>query len=232
LTSQSRIDPALSLRSATDEAGHQSFLMPPNSCLTLFLIAALAQLPGLALAANGIFSFVDDDGVEHLSNIPDDRRYRLVLADRFEPARAALRAPRGVLALPYHQRPFHDSVQRASLDTGIDAALLHAVITVESGYNQAAVSPKGAAGLMQLMPGTARRYGTSDPLDPRENIRAGASYLRDLLAMFDNNLELALAAYNAGENAVIRHGRRLPPYTETQRYVPLVVAHYRRLGGR
>lgn len=230
--SQPRIDPARSLSSATDEAGHQSFLMPPSAYRTLILIAALAQMPGLALAENGIFGFVDDDGVEHLSNIPDDRRYRLVMADRFEAARAALRVPRGVLALPYHQRPFHDSVQRASLDTGIDAALLHAVITVESGYNQAAVSPKGAAGLMQLMPGTARRYGTSDPLDPRENIRAGASYLRDLLIMFDNNLELALAAYNAGENAVIRHGHRLPPYTETQRYVPLVVAHYRRLGGR
>lgn len=213
-------------------ANHQSFLMTPSSCLAFVLIAALAQTPGLALAASGIFGFVDEDGVEHLSNIPDDRRYRLVLADRFEPARTALRAPRGVLALPYNQRPFHDSVLSASLDTGIDAALLHAVITVESGYNHTAVSPKGATGLMQLMPGTARRYGTANLLDPRENIRAGASYLRDLLAMFDNNLELALAAYNAGENAVIRHGRRLPPYSETQHYVPLVVAHYRRLGGR
>ncbi len=207
--------------------------MPPSCRLAfVMIIATLAQAPGQALAAGGIFGFVDDDGVEHLSNIPNDRRYRLVLADRFEPARAALRTPRGVLALPYQQRPFHDSIQRASLDTGIDAALLHAVITVESGYNQAAVSPKGATGLMQLMPGTARRYGIANLLDPNENIHAGASYLRDLLFMFDNNLELALAAYNAGENAVIRHGRRLPPYTETQRYVPLVVAHYRRLGGR
>ena len=140
-------------------------------------------------------------------------------------------APRGVLALPYGQRPFHDSVMRASSESGVDAKLLHAVITVESGYNQTAVSPKGATGLMQLMPATARRYGKFNLLDANENIRAGASYLRDLLAMFDNNLELALAAYNAGENAVIRHGRRLPPYAETQRYVPLVVAHYRRMQG-
>lgn len=206
--------------------------MSPSCRLALVLIAALPLAPGLTLAAGGIFGFVDDDGVAHLSNIPDDRRYRLVLADRFEPARAALRAPRGILALPYHQRPFHDSIQRASLDTGIDAALLHAVITVESGYNQTAVSPKGASGLMQLMPGTARRYGNINPLNPSENIHAGARYLRDLLVMFDNNLELALAAYNAGENTVIRYGHRLPPYTETQRYVPLVVAHYRRLGGR
>lgn len=201
-------------------------LQPALFCLTL---AALVPLQAQALGS--IFGFVDDDGVEHLSNIPDDKRYRLVLADRFEPARAALRAPRGVLALPYGQRPFHDSVLRASNDTGVDARLLHAVITVESGYNQGAVSPKGATGLMQLLPGTAKRYGTVNLLDPGENIRAGARYLRDLLALFDNNLELALAAYNAGENAVIRHGHRLPPYAETRRYVPLVVAHYRRMQG-
>lgn len=196
----------------------------------LFCLAIAAATP--ALAAGGIFGFVDEDGVEHLSNIPDDRRYRLILADRFEPARAALRAPRGVLALPFGERPFHDAVLRASSDTGVDAALLHAVITVESGYNRGAVSPKGATGLMQLLPATASRYGTVNLLDPGENIRAGARYLRDLLALFDNNLELALAAYNAGEGAVIRYGRRLPPYAETRRYVPLVVAHYRRLGGR
>jgi len=198
----------------------------------LICLAVATLVPLQTLAASGIFGFVDDDGVEHLSNVPDDKRYRLVLADRFEPARTALRAPRGVFALPYGQRPFHDSVMRASSDTGVDAKLLHAVISVESGYNQGAVSPKGATGLMQLLPSTARRYGTVNLLDPADNIRAGARYLRDLLAMFDNNIELALAAYNAGENAVIRYGRRLPPYAETRRYVPLVVAHYQRMGGR
>ena len=192
-----------------------------------FAIASLAPVD--CLAAGGIFSFIDNDGVEHITNIPNDRRYRLVLADRLEPAVAALRAPRGVLALPLGERPFHDSVMRASSATGIDAALLHAVITVESGYNQAAVSPKGATGLMQLLPTTARHYGTVNLLDPGENIGAGARYLHYLLGLFDNNLELALAAYNAGEGAVIRHGRRLPPYAETRRYVPLVVAHYQRL---
>lgn len=199
---------------------------------TLLCLALSALTSAQATVPSGIFSFVDDDGVEHISNIPDDKRYKLVLADRFEPARAALRAPKGVLALPFGQRPFHDSVLRASSDTGVDAALLHAVITVESGYNQSAVSPKGATGLMQLLPTTAKRYGTVNLLDPGENIKAGARYLRDLLTMFDNNLELALAAYNAGENAIIRHGRRIPPYAETKRYVPLVVAHYQRLGGR
>jgi len=201
-------------------------LRPALLCLAVTVLA-----PQHAQAVSGIFGYIDDDGIEHLSNIPNDKRFQLVLADRFEPATTALRAPRGVFALPYEQRPFNDSIMRASNDTGVDAKLLHAVITVESGYNQGAVSPKGATGLMQLLPTTARRYGTVNLLDPNENIRAGASYLRDLLAMFNNNLELALAAYNAGENAVIRHGRRLPPYAETRRYVPLVLAHYHRMGG-
>lgn len=201
--------------------------MPLRPALLCLLLVATFPVR----AGGGIFGFVDDEGVEHLSNIPDDRRYRLLLADRFEPAQTALRAPRGVLALPFGERPFHDSVLRASSATGIDAALLHAVITVESGYQAGAVSAKGATGLMQLLPGTARRYGTVNLLDPAENIGAGARYLRDLLRLFDNNLELALAAYNAGENAVIRHGRRLPPYAETRRYVPLVLAHYQKLGG-
>lgn len=193
-------------------------------------LALLAFLAWTACAqASGIFAFTDDEGVEHLSNVPDDRRYRLVWRDGGE-ARAPLGRPgKGLLALPPSRRPFHAEIHRASQDTGLDAALLHAVVTVESGYNQAAVSPKGARGLMQLMPATARRYGTGNPLDPAENVRAGARYLRDLLALFDNNLELALAAYNAGENAVLRHGRKLPPYAETRRYVPMVVAHYNQL---
>ena len=203
----------------------------PASLRATLLCLALVIIAPVSMAASGIFSFVDENGVEHISNIPDDKRYRPILADRFEPARTALRTPRGVLTLPFNERPFHNSVLRASSATGIDAALLHAVITVESGYNQSAISPKGATGLMQLLPATAHRYGTDNLLDPGENIGAGARYLRHLLTLFDNNLELALAAYNAGEGAVIRHGRRLPPYTETQRYVPLVVAHYRRLGG-
>lgn len=184
---------------------------------------------GPAGAAEGIFGYVDEQGVEHLSNIPDDARYRLLLPDRLAPALAALRQPRGVHALPPEQRPFHEQILQASQSTGIDSALLHAVITVESGYRANAVSNKGATGLMQLLPGTARRYGTDNPLDPGANVTAGARYLRDLLKLFDNDLELALAAYNAGENAVIRHGRRLPPYAETRRYVPLVLAHYQKL---
>jgi soluble lytic murein transglycosylase-like protein len=109
----------------------------------------------------------------------------------------------------------------------IDPELLKAVITVESRYDPRALSPKGAIGLMQLLPSTAKRFGARDPYLPHQNILAGASYLKWLMAMFAGDLELVLAAYNAGENAVLKAGRKIPPYPETQAYVPRVLAHLR-----
>ena len=103
--------------------------------------------------------------------------------------------------------------------------LLHAVISVESGYDAKAVSRKGAQGLMQLMPQTAQRFGVRNALDPFENVRGGALYLKWLLDYFDGNLKLALAAYNAGENEVVRAGYKIPPIRETLDYVPKVLAH-------
>ncbi|WP_418939805.1 lytic transglycosylase domain-containing protein [Paraburkholderia bryophila] len=107
----------------------------------------------------------------------------------------------------------------------LDSALLMAVIDVESGGNPQAVSPKGATGLMQLMPATGARLGASDLFDPRQNIAAGARYLKALIAQF-GNLPLALAAYNAGEGAVQKYGGQIPPYVETMNYVPRVMARY------
>ncbi|ASL46603.1 Soluble lytic murein transglycosylase [Burkholderia sp. AD24] len=107
----------------------------------------------------------------------------------------------------------------------LDSALLMAVIDVESGGNPQAVSPKGATGLMQLMPATGARLGASDLFDPRQNIAAGARYLKALIGQF-GNLPLALAAYNAGEGAVQKYGGQMPPYVETMNYVPRVVARY------
>lgn len=104
--------------------------------------------------------------------------------------------------------------------------LLHAVIMAESAYDSKAVSRAGAEGLMQLIPATAERYGVTDSFDPKQNVDAGARYLRDLLKMFNFNLNLALAGYNAGENAVIRHGNQIPPYEETQKYVRKVLGYY------
>jgi soluble lytic murein transglycosylase-like protein len=105
--------------------------------------------------------------------------------------------------------------------------LLHAVITAESAYDPTAVSIAGAVGLMQLMPETARRYGVKDRRDPYENIHGGSRYLRDLLDMFNNDMTLAVAAYNAGENAVVKYGNHVPPFPETRNYVKKVISYYK-----
>lgn len=115
-------------------------------------------------------------------------------------------------------------VENVSKKHGLPNWLIAAVIHAESLYNPHAVSRAGAVGLMQLMPGTAARYGVYDRKNPEQNVEAGVRYLNDLLAMFDNNLDLALAAYNAGENAVRKYGNRIPPYKETRNYVQKVKA--------
>ncbi|MFM0317017.1 lytic transglycosylase domain-containing protein [Paraburkholderia nemoris] len=118
-------------------------------------------------------------------------------------------------------------IVEAARAADLDSALLMAVIDVESGGNPQAVSPKGATGLMQLMPGTGARHGASDLFDPRQNITAGARYLKQLMRQF-GDLQLVLAAYNAGEGAVQKYGGQIPPYTETMSYVPKVIARYMR----
>lgn len=118
-------------------------------------------------------------------------------------------------------------VQEAGLRYGVDPCLVVAVMSQESGYRRNAVSPKGASGYMQLMPDTARRLGVSDIFDPRQNVHAGTRYLRMLLERFGGSVELALAGYNAGEGAVERYGRRIPPFAETQNYVRLISTKYR-----
>jgi soluble lytic murein transglycosylase-like protein len=118
-------------------------------------------------------------------------------------------------------------VEAASRAHGVDSALVHAVIFAESSYDANAVSPAGASGLMQLSPETARRYGVRDVFNPADNIRGGVMHLKALLELFGGDVELAVAAYNAGENAVIRAGYRVPPYPETAKYVPKVIGQYR-----
>jgi soluble lytic murein transglycosylase-like protein len=118
-------------------------------------------------------------------------------------------------------------VERIAAEQSVPPELIHSVIQVESGYNPYAVSPKGALGLMQLIPSTARRFGVADAFDPSENIQGGAKYLKYLLGLYRGDPVLALAAYNAGEGAVARYGN-VPPFAETRQYVNSVGQALRR----
>jgi soluble lytic murein transglycosylase-like protein len=120
---------------------------------------------------------------------------------------------------------FSNLIASAANRNGVEEKLVHAVIQTESAYNANAVSHAGAVGLMQLMPGTARRYGVTDRNDPVQNVDGGTRYLRELLDMF-NDIRLAVAAYNAGEGAVMKYNNSIPPYPETQNYVRQVLSLY------
>ncbi|MGR8921133.1 MAG: transglycosylase SLT domain-containing protein [Gammaproteobacteria bacterium] len=184
------------------------------------LCAALLSVPFLAGA--DIYKYVDKHGRVHLTDKPShDGFKRLVKTWKgWEEARV------DYASVAANRRRYEQAIVRAAKVYRLPPALLHAVITAESAYDPDAVSTAGAVGLMQLMPGTARRYGVANRRDPLANVAGGTRYLRDLLKMFDNNLVLALAAYNAGENAVIKHGRQIPPYKETQTYVRRVLKYY------
>ncbi|WP_328485116.1 lytic transglycosylase domain-containing protein [Methylobacillus arboreus] len=125
--------------------------------------------------------------------------------------------------------PYQEIIASAAQANSLEPALLHAVIKAESGYRPLAVSSRGAKGLMQLMPATARQLGVINIDDPAQNIQAGARYLSLLQQQFNGDISLALAAYNAGPGAVARHGNTIPPYAETQAYVPKVLQAYRQL---
>ncbi|HUP07404.1 MAG TPA: lytic transglycosylase domain-containing protein [Caldimonas sp.] len=199
------------------------------------LVACLASglgclvLSSAALAASGgIYLVSDADDAIHLTDHPEGPATRLwpPEAGRAPGAGEAAQRARAVVRPP-NARVFDASADAAIRDAartfGLEEDLIRAVIAVESGEVQRAVSPRGAMGLMQLMPATARALGTADLFDVRENVFAGARQLRHLNERFGADLELVLAAYNAGEGAVERHGNRVPPYAETLAYVPRVL---------
>ncbi|MEO8103879.1 MAG: lytic transglycosylase domain-containing protein [Betaproteobacteria bacterium] len=195
--------------------------------IRLLLILVPALYAGIAHA--DIYRYVDADGAVHFTNVPQDSRFKVYLKEKrkIDPVTETLAGE--IRNYDEKQRArYAGHIQNAAKVTRLDAALIHAVIAAESGYNPFARSRKGAVGLMQLMPETARRYGVTNRLDPAQNINGGARYLRDLVRMFNNDVQLAVAAYNAGENAVLRAGNRIPPFQETMTYVPRVMSYYRR----
>lgn len=192
-------------------------------------------------ALSDIYKFVDGAGHVFYTDRPSHAGYRRIIRTPLSVIANKPRAAfsdtvrvlnRGVALSPVAERQrryFADLIDSAADRYRLDPALLHAVIRAESAYNPNAMSDKGAAGLMQLMPATAQRYGVRDRLNPVENIEGGARYLSDLLEMFQSDVKLAVAAYNAGENSVKRHGYQIPPIQETRDYVVRVLDYYRRM---
>jgi soluble lytic murein transglycosylase-like protein len=203
------------------------FMTRSSACLGVLFCAALLGSFG---ARADIYSFKDERGVVHFTNIPGlDKRYRLIMR---EAGSSVPRSGQAWMPTEADIRRYSAIIESAARSHGVEPALVQAVITAESGFNPNALSRRGASGLMQLMPDTARRYGVQNIFDPVENVHGGVRYLKDLLAMFNGDLRLALAGYNAGENAVIRAGNRIPPYVETQNYVPKVIDIYHRFRAR
>lgn len=206
-----------------------------NLCNPGFRPVYLALLLGAVSAGPAradVFKYVDATGKVYFTDVPlqgselhlewqrpaakliDESKKKLISSGRVQaPSKAAMRG----------RNRYANLIDATARQYRLVPELLHAVIRTESAYDPSAVSSAGAIGLMQLMPGTAARYNVSDIWDPADNLRGGAAYLRDLLQMFDQDLRLALAGYNAGENAVIKSGWQIPPYPETQQYVRKVL---------
>jgi soluble lytic murein transglycosylase-like protein len=188
---------------------------------SLFWLAALALtllLPSQTLA--DIYKYVDEEGVIHFTNVPTDGKFKLFYREKPVHFQSEL----GLQLEKYDHLIF-----KASEKYNVNYNLIKAVIKAESNFNPQAVSRAGARGLMQLMPKTAYAYQVQDSFEPESNIEAGVRYLRYLLNLFQGNLHLALAGYNAGENAVIKN-KGIPPYPETQTYVQRVLRFYQEYG--
>lgn len=181
----------------------------------VLLVAVSLLVGGASVIEAQVYGYTDDNGVLILSNVPSGDRMRLIVDGTAEEAGKMWR----------YTGQYDDMILKASRLFGVDSALVRAVIAVESAFNRYARSHKGARGLMQLMPSTARQYGVVNVYDPWQNIRGGTAHLKDLIDDF-GELRLALAAYNAGSTPVRRYDG-IPPYAETRNYVRKVMAIYR-----
>ena len=185
----------------------------------------LGSFPGDS-SADASFYKKEVNGVVHYTNInPKSKDFKRI-ASPWGTFRGTPKSQRGYLNNHKYSDKFDKHINQTARENGLDPLLVKAMIKVESNFNPDAVSPAGAMGVMQLMPGTAERVGVADAFDPEENINGGIKYLAMLMKLFNNNTTLAIAGYNAGENAVIKYGYKIPPYEETIEYVDRVYAHY------
>jgi len=195
-----------------------------RSGIRLLIFAGFLAVFSLPLRTGGssawsdIYSFQDEKGVTHFTNVPIDGRFRFLMKEKKIKKRKAL--------YEKDRNGYDDLIWKVSAEKGIDPHLVKAVVRVESNYDHQAVSRKGARGLMQIMPETGKRLGLVDPFHPEKNLAAGVHYLKGLLEKYKGELSLALAAYNAGESAVDRY-QGIPPYPETRGYVQKVLRIYR-----
>ncbi|RME33499.1 MAG: lytic transglycosylase domain-containing protein [Gammaproteobacteria bacterium] len=191
--------------------------------LQTLLVLPLLLATGTPVLAD-IYRYVDEEGRVILTDRPRHSGFKLLVRTwkGWEERRIDRRNFR------HNQKRFGPVIEQVAREQGLPGALIHAVVTAESAYDPNAVSRAGAVGLMQLMPDTARRFGVSNRRDPLQNLKGGSRYLAELLRQFRNDLVLALAAYNAGENAVLRYNRQVPPFAETRKYVKRVLEYYRR----
>lgn len=183
--------------------------------LTKYILLILLALP-IDLFAMEVFKFTDSSGTVHFTNVPTDPRYRK-LKDRQKIS---------VYPGKEERHKIHAFIEKEAAGYGVEPALVKAVIRAESNYDHRAVSHVGAQGLMQIMPATAEDLEIEDPFDPEENIRGGIRYLRYLLDMFNQDMQLAIAGYHAGPGNVIKHGK-IPPIKETRIYVSRVLRFYK-----
>jgi len=184
------------------------------------VVAAAIACPSAALA--DFFQYTDEDGVVHITNVPTSAKFKWMMEER----KPSVLSPSNPAYRKLSRQKFDEMISSTASRYGIDPHLVKAIVKAESDYDQAAVSKKGAKGLMQLMPETASRMGVKDIHNPADNVEGGIKYLSKLLKMFDWQVPLAVAAYNAGEGAVVKYGNRVPPYNETQTYVKRVLHYY------
>ncbi|MEJ2466230.1 MAG: transglycosylase SLT domain-containing protein [Candidatus Thiodiazotropha sp.] len=192
--------------------------------LFTLLLGVLLLLPLMAQAE--IYKYRGPDGSFHFTDRPMARSYKLLWRSGKSKSK---KGGYSLAKMRENKTRLTPLIEEVAKELRIHPGLLHAMVRVESGYNPKAVSKKGAQGLMQLMPETASRYGVADSYDPKQNLEGGARYLSDLLREFEYDIKLALAAYNAGENAVKRYGNTIPPYPETINYVDKVLGEYERI---
>jgi len=195
----------------------------PHAILLLAALAAIPTVLSVSTPARAdIYRYEAPDGTLHFTDAPTDSRFKVFMRDikKDKKLRTAFKLP------GFSQNPalFEPIISSCSREFGVDSSLVKAVIHAESGYNPNAVSPKGAQGLMQLMPKTAQGLKVADSLNPSDNIRGGVRYLKFLLDTFKGNESLALAAYNAGMGSVAKYGG-IPPYHETRNYVAKVLSY-------